>query len=211
VADAGPADSGPKPSDSTGTLGSGSLKASDFGYNDPKYQSVFDIVQKFCDANQKYELAKGHTWQDGYASVTDCSGFTGSFYQKLAAISGIPPVFPKNSWYQTSTNYKSNYTDCITTQFPPPDPRDLIKPGDVFVMNKGAKYGHVGVFMGYDKSGNPVIAHSTTSTNRQNIYGKQGTTGVRIEVLPRSYQERWAGIYRIKGTDEMLNKLADKS
>jgi hypothetical protein len=78
-------------------------------------------------------------------------------------------------------------------------------------MNKGAKYGHVGVFMGYDKSGNPVIAHSTTSTNRQNIYGKQGTTGVRIEVLPRSYQERWAGIYRIKGTDEMLNKLADKS
>ncbi len=187
----------------------GNLNPADFGYDSKRYKPVFDLVQKFCDSNKQYKLAGGHTWQDGFASITDCSGFTGSFYQKLAALSGIPPVFPKGSWYPTSTNYKSSrYSEKITSEWPPPNPRNKIKPGDIFVMNKGAKYGHVGVFMGYDRSGNPVIAHSTTRRENSYMYGKQGTTGVRIEVLPRHYRQRWAGIYRIKGTDQMLDKLA---
>ena len=192
----------------TGTTLGGSLNPADFGYDAKRYKPVFDLVAKYSDANSRYKLAGGHTWQDGFASITDCSGFVGSFYQKLAALSGIPPIFPKSSWYPTSTNYKSNrYSRKITSAWPPPNPPDLIKPGDIFVMNKGAKYGHTGVFMGYDRSGNPVIAHSTTRRNNSYIYGKQGSTGVRIEVLPRSYRSRWAGVYRMHRTDEMLDRL----
>jgi cell wall-associated NlpC family hydrolase len=193
----------------TGVDGGGAMNANEFGYDAKRYQPVFDIVQKYVDANEAYKLAAGHTSKDGYASVTDCSGFVGSFYQKLAALSGIPPVFPKNSWYQTSTLYKNNYTRKVSSDFPPPNPRDLIKPGDIFVMDKGSSgYGHVGVFMGYDKSGNPVIAHSTPSRRSSYIYGDTSETGVRVEVLPRSYKDRWAGIYRIDGTDKMLDALS---
>lgn len=187
---------------------SGSLKAENFGF-DKRYQPVYDLVEKFVQSNQKYLWAGGHKWKDGYDGNTDCSGFTGSFYQKLAAASGVAPAFPKNSWYPASWIYKTKYTKKLTNGFPPPDPRDLIRPGDIFVMGDQGN-GHIGVFMGYDKSGNPLIAHSTPRKvdPKVTVSGKNGYSGVRIEVLPSRYRSSWKGMYRIDGTDQMLDKLA---
>lgn len=204
----GTSSSGPVVSPVTG----GVLKAEDFGY--PKrYQPVYDLVAKFCEANEAYDAAKGHKWQDGYAKRTDCSGFTGSFYQKLAALSGVNPAYPRNSWYPSSQVYKTKYTKKITSAFPPPNPRDLIKPGDIFVLNPASNgIGHIGVFMGYDKAGNPLIAHSTPGAikDSRKILGHTGKGGVRIENLlgSQSTRSRWAGVFRINGTDAMLDRLA---
>lgn len=196
-----------------GSIGSAQLSAADFGFDPKRYQPVFDLVGKFCEANAAYVMAKGHSWTSGFPSRTDCSGFTGSFYQKLAALSGVKPAFGQSSWFPTSQVYKSQYTTKISAAWPPPNPRDLIHPGDIFVLDKANQnYGHVGVFMGYDKSGNPVIAHSTPTTinTRTGFKGNVGMTGVRVEVLPTSssWKTRWTGIYRINGTDQMLNQLA---
>ncbi len=196
-----------------GEVPSGSLSAADFGY-DSKYQPIFDLAEKYAQVNRKYTYAAGHMWK-GYPSETDCSGFTCHLYQMLAQISGVQPAFPKNQWFPNSDALRSNrnLTTRITSAFPPPNPRDLIKPGDIFVLGHGSSgIGHVGVFMGYTKSGNPVIAHSTPSTiGSQAIRGNRGCSGVRIEVMPSSYNSsRWTGIYRINGTDQMLDKLAKK-
>ncbi|NCB40129.1 MAG: hypothetical protein EOM80_15320 [Erysipelotrichia bacterium] len=195
----------------TATLPDGTLDPARFGYDSKRFSSVFDVVEKFCSSNKAYVFGAGHTKTSGYAEKTDCSGFVGQFIQKLAAASGIPPVFPVNSWYPTSQNYKTSYTKKITSSFPPPNPRDSIKPGDVFVMNPGSSgVGHVGLFMGYTSSGQPIIAHSTPTRvqSRTRIAGKVGYSGVRIEVLPARYASRWAGVYRIKNMDQMLNKLS---
>ncbi|HNV70134.1 MAG TPA: SH3 domain-containing protein [Candidatus Ozemobacteraceae bacterium] len=196
-----------------GEVPSGSLNAADFGY-DSKYQPIFDLAEKYCQVNRKYTYAAGHMWK-GYPAETDCSGFTCHLYQMLAQISGVQPAFPKNQWYPNSDALRSNrnLATKITSAYPPPNPRDLIKPGDIFVLGHGSSgIGHVGVFMGYTKSGNPVIAHSTPSTiGSQAIRGNRGCSGVRIEVMPSSYNSsRWTGIYRINGTDQMLDKLAKK-
>jgi len=189
----------------------GTLDPARFGYDSKRFSAVFDIVEKFCSANKAYVFGAGHTKSSGYTEKTDCSGFVGQFIQKMAAASGIPPVFPANSWYPSSQIYKNQYTNKITSSFPPPNPRDSIKPGDVFVMNPGSSgIGHVGLFMGYTSSGQPIIAHSTpTRVSRDTrIAGKVGYSGVRIEVLPSRYKSRWAGVYRIKNMDSMLNKLS---
>ena len=69
-------------------------------------------------------------------------------------------------------------------------------------------YGHVGVFMGYNSAGQPLIAHSTTSkVNGNASMGKLGTTGVRVEPLPDRYKGRWMGIYRLNNMNEIANKL----
>ncbi|NLI78700.1 MAG: hypothetical protein GX442_19955 [Candidatus Riflebacteria bacterium] len=185
----------------------GTLKPESFGYGS-RYQAVYDIVEKYCAVNQKYVLSAGHTWK-GYTGQTDCSGFTGHFYQMLCSIAGVPPVFSQKGWFPSSQVYKTQYTKKITSAWPPPKPRDLIKPGDIFVLDKdGRSYGHIGVFMGYDKSGNPLIAHSTTTTiSTKAVRGNKGHTGVRIEPMPSYYRERWSGIYRINGTDQALDKL----
>lgn len=186
----------------------GTLNPKNFGY-DARYQPVMDIAEKFAQVNQKYVLAAGHVWK-GYTGLTDCSGFVGHFYQTLMAAAGVKPAFAKNSWYPTSTTYKTQHTKKISGAFPPTKPRDLIKPGDVFVLDKdGRAYGHTGIFIGYDRSGNPLIAHSTTTTiGSSAVRGNKGRTGVRIEPIPSYYRERWAGIYRINGTDQALDKLA---
>ncbi len=208
-------DNHPGDADATpgGAIAQAKLKAEDFGFDPKRYQAVFDLVGEFCEANRAYVLAEGHKWTDGFPARSDCSGFTGSFYSKLAAKSGVKPAFAKNSWYPTSQVYMTRYTKKITSAWPPPNPRDLIRPGDIFVLEKGNQnYGHVGVFMGYDKSGNPVIAHSTPTTinTKTGFKGNVGMTGVRVEVMPRtsSWTSRWAGIYRIDGTDQMLDKLS---
>jgi cell wall-associated NlpC family hydrolase len=195
----------------TATVPDGTLDPARFGYDNKQFSSVFDIVEKFCSSNKAYVFGAGHTKNSGYAERTDCSGFVGQFIQKMAAASGIPPVFPANSWYPSSQIYKTQYTNKITSSFPPPNPRDSIRPGDVFVMNPGSSgVGHVGLFMGYTSSGQPIIAHSTPTrvNSSTRIAGKVGYSGVRIEVLPARYASRWAGVYRIKNMDSMLNKLS---
>ncbi|HNX76001.1 MAG TPA: SH3 domain-containing protein [Candidatus Rifleibacterium sp.] len=189
----------------------GTLDPARFGYDSKRFNAVFDIVEKFCSSNKAYVFGAGHKKTSGYAEKTDCSGFVGQFIQKMAAASGIPPVFPANSWYPSSQIYKNQYTNKVTSTFPPPSPRDSIKPGDVFVMNPGSSgIGHVGLFMGYTSSGQPIIAHSTPTRVQSGtrIAGKVGYSGVRIEVLPSRYKSRWAGVYRIKNMDSMLNKLS---
>ncbi len=189
----------------------GSLDPSRFGYDSKRFSAVFDIVEKFCSSNKAYVFGAAHTKNSGYSEKSDCSGFVGQFIQKMAAASGIPPVFPAKSWYPSSQIYKNKYTNKVTSTFPPPNPRDSIKPGDVFVMNPGSSgIGHVGLFMGYTSSGQPIIAHSTPTRVQSGtrIAGKVGYSGVRIEVLPSRYKSRWAGVYRIKNMDSMLNKLS---
>ncbi len=194
-----------------GDVPEGSLDPARYGYDSKRFKSVFDVVEKFCSANKAYVFGAGHTKTSGYAEKTDCSGFVGQFIQKMAELSGVPPVFPKNSWYPSSQIYKSQYTSKITSSFPPPNPRDSIKPGDVFVMNPGSSgVGHVGLFMGYTPSGQPIIAHSTPTRVQSStrIAGKVGYSGVRIEVLPSRYRSRWAGVYRIKNMEQTLNRLS---
>ncbi len=125
---------------STPTAGvpDGTLDPARFGYDSKRFNAVFDIVEKFCSSNKAYVFGAGHKKTSGYAEKTDCSGFVGQFIQKMAAASGIPPVFPANSWYPSSQIYKNQYTNKITSSFPPPNPRDSIRPGDVFVMNPGS-------------------------------------------------------------------------
>jgi hypothetical protein len=193
-----------------GNVPDGSLDPSRYGYDSKRFQSVFDIVEKFCSSNKAYVFGAGHTKNSGYAEKTDCSGFVGQFIQKMAEFAGIPPVFPKNSWYPSSQVYKTQHTTKITSSFPPPKPRDAIRPGDVFVMNPGSSgVGHVGLFMGYTPAGQPIIAHSTPTRVKSDtkVAGKVGYSGVRIEVLPARYASRWAGVYRIKNMDKMLDKL----
>lgn len=195
----------------TGTLPDGTLDPKKFGYDSKRFSSVFDIVEKFCSSNKAYVFGAGHTKASGYTEKTDCSGFVGQFIQKLSAAAGIPPVFPKDSWYPSSQIYKNQYTNKITSAFPPPKPRDSIKPGDIFVMNPGSSgIGHVGLFMGYTSSGQAIIAHSTPTRVQSGtkIAGKVGYSGTRIEVLPARYASRWAGVYRIKNMDQMLNKVS---
>ncbi|GAB4271751.1 MAG: hypothetical protein Kow0029_09670 [Candidatus Rifleibacteriota bacterium] len=205
--------SDPSPdNDSTSPLGTvpeGSLDPGRFGYDSKLFKSVFDVVEKFCASNKAYVFGAGHTKNSGYAEKTDCSGFVGQFIQKMAELSGVPPVFPKNSWYPSSQIYKTQYTNKITSSFPPPTPKDSIRPGDVWVMNPGSSgVGHVGLFMGYTPSGQPIIAHSTPSRIKSDrISGKVGYSGVRIEILPARYRSRWAGVYRIKNMDQMLSRL----
>ncbi len=192
-----------------GALPDGAHDVTKFGYSG-RYQPVWDIAEQFCRVNQKYSLGAGHRWS-GYTGVTDCSGFTSHFYQTLCMLAGVPPVFPKSGGHPSSTAFKSSkYTNKITSQYPPPNPQDLIKPGDIFILDKGGNaHGHIGVFMGYDKSGNALIAHSTTrKTKSSDVAGNVGHTGGRIEPMPSWYRSRFAGIYRIKGTDEALEKLS---
>lgn len=194
-----------------GDVPDGSLDPARFGYDSKRFKAVFDIVEKFCSSNKAYVFGAGHKAVSGYAEKTDCSGFVGQFIQKMAAASGVPPVFPKNSWYPSSQIYKSQYTNKITSTFPPPNPRDSIKPGDVFVMNPGESgVGHVGLFMGYTPSGQPIIAHSTPTrvNSATKVAGKVGYSGVRIEVLPARYRSRWAGVYRIKNMEQTLDRLS---
>lgn len=208
VSSAGTSNSGTNP---TAGVPDGSLDPSRFGYDSKRFGAVFDIVEKFCSSNKAYVFGAAHTRNSGYSEKSDCSGFVGQFIQKMAAASGIPPVFPANSWYPSSQIYKNQYTNKVTSTFPPPNPRDSIKPGDVFVMNPGSSgIGHVGLFMGYTSSGQPIIAHSTPTRVQSGtrIAGKVGYSGVRIEVLPSRYKSRWAGVYRIKNMDTMLNKLS---
>lgn len=193
-----------------GEVPAGTMNPGNFGYSGD-FKSVFDIVEKFCASNEAYVFGAGHTKKSGYTGKTDCSGFVGQFIQKMAAMSGISPVFPKDSWYPSSQVYKTKHTNKISSTFPPTNPKDLIRPGDVFVMNPGASgVGHVGLFMGYTPSGQPIIAHSTSARVKSStkVSGKVGTTGVRIEALPSRYRSRWAGTYRIKNMDQMLNKLS---
>lgn len=185
-----------------------------YGYSRQYFGPIWDIVMKYADANKAYVFGAGHKNQAGYATQTDCSGFVGSVYQKLAAASGVAPS--KN--YGNANSYTMSGTQKITSQYPPPNPRDLIKPGDVMVTSGG---GHIVMFMGYDRSGNPLIAHSTPGTIKSSaIAGNAGRSGVRIEVMP-SYmrtnvssrypgQTPFKGVYRINGTEEMLKALASK-
>ena len=197
--------------DPTLTLPNGSLNPARFGYDAKMFKSVFALVEKFCSSNKAYVFGAGHKYTSGYAEKTDCSGFVGQFIQKMSAASGVNPVFPKNSWYPSSQVYKTQHTNKISSKFPPTNPRNLVRPGDIFVMNPGSSgVGHVGLFMGYTPSGQPIIAHSTPTrvNNSTRIAGKVGYSGVRIEVLPARYASRWAGIYRVKNMDTMLDRLS---
>lgn len=172
---------------------------------------IFDIVKKFCEANEAYILGSAHKKNDGYVTTSDCSGFTGQFINKLSQLAGVTPVTGNS--YPSSTQYaNSRYTQQITSAFPPTNPRDLIKPGDIFVMKKGSSgYGHVGVFMGYNSAGQPLIAHSTGSATSANaVMGKVGKSGVRVEVLPEGARERWMGLYRLNNMDQIVNNLENK-
>ena len=170
---------------------------------------IFDIVKKFCDANQQYVLGAAHSKNSGYATKSDCSGFTGQFINKLSEMAGVNPVIGNS--FPTSTNYaNSQYTQKVTSAFPPPNPKDLIKPGDIFVMSKSSPtgYGHVGVFMGYNSAGQPLIAHSTTrKVDGSTTIGNLGTTGVRVEVIPSWYNKRWMGVYRLNNMDQIAKNL----
>ena len=199
----------------TTTAGSDPNAAGDlYGYNRALFGPVWDMVMKFVEANQAYVYAAGHSNQAGIATKTDCSGFVGSVYHKLAEASGIPAT----KEYGNANSYSLSGTQKVTGQYPPPNPRDLIKPGDVMVVSGG---GHIVMFMGYDRSGNPLIAHSTPGTiDANDVAGNVGHSGVRIEVMPNYMrtnvsdrypgQTPFKGIYRINGMDEMLNKLASK-
>jgi len=169
---------------------------------------LWSIVSKYCEANQRYKLGSGHKWTRGYTGVTDCSGFVGLVHLKMAEATGVSPAFRKNGWIPTSQQYASSkYSKKITSSWPPPNPRDLIKPGDLIIMGKGGgSYGHIGIFMGYDKSGNVLMAHSTSARIRSSrVKGKVGRTGVRVEVIPRRYKRRFRGIYRLHGTSKMMS------
>ena len=172
---------------------------------------IFDIVKKFCDANTAYVFGAAHSKNSGYVSQSDCSGFTGQFVNKLSEMAGVNPVIGDS--FPTSTNYaNSEYTQKITSDFPPPNPKDLIKPGDIFVMNKSKPdgCGHVGVFMGYNEAGQPLIAHSTTrEVDGSTTIGKLGTTGVRVEVIPSWYTKRWNGVYRLNNMDQIVKNLEE--
>lgn len=177
-------------------------------------KAIFEIVKKFCDANEAYVFGSAHHKEDGYVKTSDCSGFTAQFVNKLSQLAGVNSVL--GSDYPSSTNFaNSKYTQPITTAFPPTNPRDLIKPGDIFVMGKGAGYncGHVGVFMGYNSAGQPLIAHSTGSaTNANAVMGKLGKSGVRVEVLTYSEQIKvrgWA-MYRLNNMDQIVKNLENK-
>lgn len=185
-----------------------------YGYSRKLFGPVWDMVMKFVEANQAYVYAAGHRDQAEIATQTDCSGFVGSVYHKLAEAAGLPAQ--KN--YGNANSYTSSGTQKITSQYPPPNPRDLIKPGDVMVTSGG---GHIVMFMGYDRSGNPLIAHSTPGTIKSSaVAGNVGCSGVRIEVMPEymktNVSERYPGqvpfkgVYRINGMEDMLNKLASK-
>lgn len=198
----------------TNTTGATNGTGDHYGYDRAYYAPVWDMVMKYVQANQAYVFGAAHGNQSGIAAKTDCSGFVGSVYHKLAEASAIPA----KKDYGNANSYTNSGTQKVTSQYPPPDPRDLIKPGDVMVTSGG---GHIVMFMGYDRSGNPLIAHSTTSTIKSSaIAGNQGHTGVRIEVMP-SYmrtnvsdrypgQTPFKGVYRINGMTEMLDKLAKK-
>ncbi|HNW11726.1 MAG TPA: SH3 domain-containing protein [Candidatus Rifleibacterium sp.] len=172
------------------------------------YKKILDLVKKFCNANKAYVLGAAHSKSSGIVSKSDCSGFTGQFIQKLSAMAGVKPVTGNS--YPSSTNYaKSQYTKKVTSKVPPTNPRDLVKPGDIFVMSKSTSYGHVGVFMGYDSAGRPLIAHSTTRASKKGTttYGNIGTTGVRIEPIPSWYKQRWMGVYRLNNMDTIMKKI----
>lgn len=178
------------------------------GYSSKVYKTILELVKKFCNANKAYVLGAAHRASDGIVKTSDCSGFTGQFIQKLSAMAGVKPVTGKS--YPSSTNYaKSQYTSKITAKVPPTNPKDLVKPGDIFVMKKGGSYGHVGVFMGYDSAGRPLIAHSTTRVSQKGTtrYGNIGTTGVRIEPIPSWYKQRWMGVYRLNNMDSIVKNL----
>ncbi len=185
------------------------------GYNGTRFQKLIDLVKGFCDANTAYVYAAGHTRVEGFPKTTDCSGFTGSLIDKVLRMAGLPS--PLGSWFPSSQNYADSraLTKPILGpgEYPPPNPRDRIQPGDIFVLGPPApgKVGHVGIFMGYDRAGNPLIAHSTPSTVKAETakYGHIGQSGVRVEIMPASYRgSRWRGIYRANGMDEALNKLS---
>ena len=174
-------------------------------------KAIFDIVQKFCDANEAYVFGSAHYKTNDYVKTSDCSGFTAQFVNKLSELAGVSSAL--GSDYPTSTNFaNSKYTQPITKEFPPTNPRDLIKPGDIFVMGPGAGYtcGHVGVFMGYNSAGQPLIAHSTGSATSANaVMGKIGKSGVRVEVLTYSDQirQRGWGMYRLNNMNQIVNNL----
>ena len=200
--------------DTSNTTGATNAAGDHYGYDKAYYAPVWDMVMKYVQANQAYVFGAAHSNQSGIATKTDCSGFVGSVYHKLAEASGIPA----KKDYGNANSYTGSGTRKITSQYPPPDPRDLIKPGDVMVTSGG---GHIVMFMGYDRSGNPLIAHSTPGTIKSSaIAGNQGRSGVRIEVMPSymrtNVSDRYPGqtpfkdIYRINGMTEMLDKLAKK-
>ncbi|MBU1107123.1 MAG: SH3 domain-containing protein [Candidatus Riflebacteria bacterium] len=179
-----------------------------YGPDSKGYQKIFDLIKKFCNANKAYVLGAAHGASKGIVEKSDCSGFTSQFIQKISAMAGVKPV--TGSSYPSSTNFaKSNYTKKITPKVPPTNPRDLVRPGDIFVMKKGGSYGHVGIFMGYDSAGRPLIAHSTTRVSKKGVTvcGNIGTTGVRIEPIPSWYKERWMGVYRLNNMDKIMNNL----
>ncbi len=177
-------------------------------------KAIFDIVKKFCDANEAYVYGSAHYKENGYVTTSDCSGFTAQFVNKLSELAGVSCVL--GSDYPSSTNFaNSKYTQPITNAFPPTNPRDLIKPGDIFVMGKGAGYscGHVGVFMGYNSAGQPLFAHSTGSAISANAsMGKIGKSGVRVEVFGYSDQikERGWGMYRLNNMSQIVSNLENK-
>lgn len=195
----------------TGSIDAGNLNPENFGADKERYQTVFSLVEKFCASNKAYVLGAAHKFLSGFAEKSDCSGFVGQFIQKISALAGVKPVTGKS--YPSSLNYKkSQYTQKLTTKVPPTNPRDLVKPGDVFVMNKGSgSHGHVGLFMGYNSAGQPLIAHSTPRKAKKGttVCGKVGYSGVRIEVIPSHYAKRWAGVYRLNNMDQILDNLQD--
>ena len=177
-------------------------------------KAIFDIVKKFCDVNEAYVFGSAHYKTNDYVKTSDCSGFTAQFVNKLSELAGVSSAL--GSDYPVSTSFaNSKYTQPITKDFPPTNPRDLIKPGDIFVMGKGAGYscGHVGVFMGYNSAGQPLIAHSTGSAISANaVMGKIGKSGVRVEVLTYSDQitQRGWGMYRLNNMNQIVNNLNNK-
>ncbi len=201
--------SGSTGSSSSGSSSSGSVNNISTADYTGVTKVIFDIVKKFCDANQQYVLGAAHSKNSGYATKSDCSGFTGQFINKISEMAGVRPVIGDS--FQTSTNYaNSQYTQKVTGSFPPPNPKYLIKPGDIFVMSKSSPsgYGHVGVFMGYNSAGQPLIAHSTTrKVDGSTTIGNLGTTGVRVEVIPSWYNKRWMGVYRLNNMDQIAKNL----
>lgn len=198
------------------TLPPGSLNSGTYGYDAKRYGPIYDILEKYCQINQRYsnksDSDRRYHGPDHWTQVTDCSGLVGHFIDKLADAAGMPSPIPR-SWYPDSQYYRTNKTTKITSARPPTNPRDLIKPGDLFVLRREpGKYGHIGMFMGYTSSGQPIIAHSTAGTLRQDrvISGRVGTTGTRIEIMPSSYftDSRWEGIFRLNAMDQMLDKLS---
>lgn len=186
-------------------LETGSLNPSDFGYGEI-YRPIYDLVEKFVQVNRDYQVAAGHSHNDGFAGITDCSGFIGQMFQKLSALSGVPKGF---DGYPPSGGYRT-IGQLVSNEYPPTDPRDLVKPGDVLVHGDDAGTGgHITMFMGYDAAGNPLIAHSTSSTSQTRVLGQPGARGVRLEVMPPGYRSKpRRGIFRLPNLDEMLRKIS---